>query len=49
MGHATADEIVVSNSFYQRLPQAARAAFREEEPIEARNVGRIKAWKTKVD
>jgi len=48
MSHATADEIVVSNGFYQRLSQTARAAFHEEEPIEARNVGRIKAWKTKV-
>jgi class 3 adenylate cyclase len=48
MGQATADEIVVSNSFYQRLPSATRATFREQEPIEARNVGRIKAWKTAV-
>lgn len=45
MSHATADEIIVSNSFYQRLPEAIRATFREQEPIEAKNVGRIRAWK----
>ena len=45
MSHATADEIVVSNAFYQRLPEAARAGFSSQEPIEAKNVGRIKAWK----
>jgi class 3 adenylate cyclase len=45
MSHATADEIVVSNGFYQRLPEAVRPAFSEVEPVEAKNVGRIKAWK----
>ena len=48
MSHATADEIIVSNGFYQRLPEAARAAFHEQEPVEAKNVGRIKAWKAAV-
>ena len=48
MSHATADEIIVSNGFYQRLPEAARAVFHEQEPVEAKNVGRIKAWKTAV-
>ena len=46
--HAGPDEIVVSNGFYQRLPEHARGNFREDEPVEAKNVGRIKAWKTKV-
>jgi len=45
MSEATADEIVVSNAFYQRLPARVRADFREIEPVEAKNVGRIKAWK----
>jgi class 3 adenylate cyclase len=44
---ATADqsEIAVSNSYHQLLPEAAQGDFREMDPIEARNVGRIKAWK----
>lgn len=46
MSHATADEIVVSNGLYQRLPEPARADFSEIDPVEAKNVGRIKAWKT---
>ena len=46
--HAGADQIVVSNGFYQRLSERARAQFREDEPVEAKNVGRIKAWKTTV-
>jgi class 3 adenylate cyclase len=38
-------EIVVSNSFYYELEEAAQAGFQETEPLQARNVGRIKAWK----
>lgn len=45
MSSATADEVVVTNGFYQRLPEAARADFHCQEPIEAKNVGRIKSWK----
>ena len=39
------DEIVVSNTFYQRLPDALRAEFQELPPVEAKNIGRIRAWK----
>jgi hypothetical protein len=46
MSHATADEIIVSNSFYQRLSESSRADFCHNEPVEAKNVGRIKAWKS---
>ena len=42
---AGCDEIVVSNMFYQRLPHAARNNFRELEPVDARNIGRVRAWK----
>jgi class 3 adenylate cyclase len=42
---AECDEIVVSNVLYQRLPPAAQRDFRELEPIDARNVGRVRAWK----
>src|SRR4029453_1068037 len=44
-GMAECDEIVVSNVLYQRLPHAAREGFRELEPAEARNIGRVRAWK----
>jgi len=47
-GVAGCDEIVVSNTLYQRLPHVARAGFRELEPIEARNIGRVRAWKLPV-
>ena len=39
------DEIVVSNTFYQRLPDTLRAEFQELPPVEAKNIGRIRAWK----
>jgi class 3 adenylate cyclase len=38
-------EIVVSNRFYQALGDSAAARFAETPPIDAKNVGRIKAWK----
>ncbi len=44
-GVAECDEIVVSNTFYQHLPDALRAEFRDMPPVEARNIGRIQAWK----
>ena len=42
---AGCDEIVVSNTLYQRLPDAARAEFLELAPVESKNIGRIRAWK----
>ncbi|HLY37867.1 MAG TPA: adenylate/guanylate cyclase domain-containing protein [Candidatus Binatia bacterium] len=38
-------EIVVSNTFYQRLGLPLRAGFEELGPVEAKNVGSIQAWK----
>jgi class 3 adenylate cyclase len=38
-------EIVISNTLCQALPDAERAAFTELEPIEAKNIGRVRAWK----
>lgn len=38
-------EIVVSNTFFQELSEEAQANFREMEPVAAKNIGRIKAWK----
>lgn len=45
MSTAGPSEVVVSNSFHRQLPEEVQGDFREVEPIEARNVGRIKAWK----
>ena len=41
---AGCNEIVVSNMLYQRLPPAARHGFRELAPVDARNIGRVRAW-----
>ena len=46
---AAAGEIVVSNVFYQRLPSNRRTQFQELEPVEARNIGRVRAWKRAAD
>jgi len=46
---ASAGEIVISNVFYQKLPSALRGEFGELEPIEARNIGRVRAWKRAAD
>lgn len=45
MGLAGPSEIVVSNSFHQALDEADKSCFQEQEPVEAKNIGRIKAWK----
>lgn len=42
---AGCDEIVVSNMLYQRLPEALHAGFAEVPPVEAKNIGRLRAWK----
>jgi class 3 adenylate cyclase len=44
-GLAGTGEIVVSNAFYQRLGEADQSAFTEMEPVEAKNWGRVRAWK----
>jgi len=38
-------EVVLSNAFHQRLEEHNQARCAEIEPVEARNVGRIRAWK----
>jgi len=42
---ASAGEIAVSNSFFHKLDERRQEQFRELKPLDARNVGRIKAWK----
>jgi adenylate cyclase len=38
-------EVVLSNAFHQQLDERHQARCSEIEPIDARNVGRIRAWK----
>jgi len=45
LSQAGPGDIMVSNSFYQSLDEPVQARFKEVEPVEARNVGRIKVWK----
>lgn len=45
MSVAGPGEAAASNSFLQSLDEETQAVFHEVEPVEARNVGRIKAWK----
>jgi serine/threonine protein kinase/class 3 adenylate cyclase len=40
------DQIAVSNSFYQALPENEKDAFREMQSTEDRSLGRIRAWKS---
>lgn len=42
---AGAGEVVLSNSFHQRLEEQSQRDCLEIEPMDARNVGRIRAWK----
>ncbi|HSE98589.1 MAG TPA: adenylate/guanylate cyclase domain-containing protein, partial [Blastocatellia bacterium] len=46
LAQAGPSEIVVSNGFYQGLSQTSQADFEESPPIDARNIGRIKAWRS---
>jgi len=48
MGEASADEIVASNGFFQQLGEKEQAEFEPSESVDAKNVGRIKAWRAKV-
>ena len=42
--HAGSGQIAVSNIVYRQLSSASQGLLREIEPIEAKNVGMIKAW-----
>jgi class 3 adenylate cyclase len=42
-------EVVLSNAFYQKLDERSQARCAEVEPVDARNVGRIRAWKIASD
>jgi adenylate cyclase len=42
-------EVVLSNAFHQRLEEHNQARCAEIDPVDARNVGRIRAWKLAAD
>jgi len=42
---AKPDEIVVSNSLFQKFSEESQAGFAEMLPVEAKNIGRIRAWR----
>lgn len=48
MSQASCDEIVVSNSLYAKLDPRWQTEFAETDPIDAKNVGRIVGWRSKV-
>ena len=48
MSVANQSEMVVSNAFLQGLPEDVQSRFSDADPVEARNVGRIRAWKLGV-
>lgn len=43
---AEPNRIVVSNILYTHLPAATQSAFAERSPVQAKNLGSIKAWQT---
>lgn len=45
LNEAQAGEILVSNSFYQQLGDDDADEFAESEPVEAKNIDRVKAWR----
>jgi class 3 adenylate cyclase len=45
MAEAASSEAVVSNTVYTRLGSAQQTLFQAIEPIEAKNVGRIRGWR----
>jgi adenylate cyclase len=48
MGQAGCDEIVLSNSLFAKISPRWQAEFTEIDPLEAKNVGRIMAWRSRV-
>jgi class 3 adenylate cyclase len=45
MASAGPSEIAVSNAFHRELNEQSAGCFTEMEPLELRNIGRIKSWR----
>jgi len=41
-------EVVVSNTFYQGLPPADQQHFECMEPVDAKNIGRVRSWRIRA-
>ncbi|MBI5534079.1 MAG: adenylate/guanylate cyclase domain-containing protein [Deltaproteobacteria bacterium] len=48
MAHAGPSEMVVANTYFQKLDEADQAGFEELAPIDCRNIGLIKSWKLRL-
>ena len=48
MACASPSELVAANTFYQILSEREQSGFTELDPVDAKNIGRIKAWKLRV-
>lgn len=48
MSVAGPSEIVSGNTLYHRFPDTVQACFAELDPVDAKNMGRVKAWKWAV-
>lgn len=46
---AGTNEIVASNLFFRALPENLQAGFSEMPPVEARNIGTIRAWRQRCE
>ncbi|MGB1110802.1 MAG: adenylate/guanylate cyclase domain-containing protein, partial [Gammaproteobacteria bacterium] len=49
LNEADSSEIVVSNTFYQRLEDKDQREFEQLAPVQAKNMGNIRAWKMRRD
>jgi len=45
MGEAASNEVIVSNTFYRRLPAERAALFESMGPVAAKNMGEISCWR----
>jgi adenylate cyclase len=48
MAQASPSELVASNTYFQLLADEDQRQFEERDPIDAKNVGRIKAWRLQI-
>jgi len=49
LGQSGPSEIIVSNTFYEAVNQRCQAGFQRCQPLEARHMGTLQAWKSGVE
>ena len=47
-GNTTSSEVIVSNTYFQMLPDREQLLFGENDPVDGRNIGLIKSWKLQL-